>query len=918
MQRLGYTLMGVTVAALLAACVQVYPPESGVKPAQNGQGTESAAQTAKKDEDKEKSPFKPYDEVLKDTKKVDGFFTFHLHRDNKLFLELRPEQLDQDFGLMMHYSRGVGDFNLHDGLPALGNTQLMRFTRVGDKILLVHRNSRFTAEAGTPMAVSLEDNVGHSIVSAFEIKSVNEETKNLVVEVTDFFVSDYSDEANSLKFWYGNKPVRFEKKLSYIDSVKGFPENVEIDAMLTFEANDFPRFGGPGVSDWRSIPLGMRFSLFALPEEPMQPRYADDRVGHFLTAVKDFSRDQKDDAFVRFVERWRLEKKDPGAELSEPVEPIVYYIDRSVPMEYRKYVRAGIEAWNEAFEAAGFKNAVVAKDAPTPEEDPDWSAEDIRYSTVRWTAAHSMGYAIGPSQTDPRSGEILNADVLISSTFVRGWLYDWEELGDANAMLERFNQAERVRQTLRPELATRFCMAEMGKSHQLGVEYAMLLGLGTLPAGSPMPEDYLGDAIIDLVLHEVGHTLGLRHNFKGSSGIPNDKLNDVSYTKDHGVSLSVMDYNPVNIATDPAAQGMYWSVTPGPYDVWAIRYAYTPVYAHEVTAGTDGSNGSVAAALASPDEELSVIDEIAAEVAEPDHAYNTDEDNWLGPWAVDPLTSAWELGSDPVAYAQDRAAIVARVNPKLEGKLIASGEGYQRLRAATSRLIFERYISMLPVTKMVGGLYFHRDHKGDPNGRDPFMPVPAAKQREAVQLIVDQAFDEDAFEFDAKTLNKMAPNRFLHWGTGSSTPVDFAAHDFVASLQTSLLVQLLNPIRVGRMIDNELRTPGEAYTAAELYNDLTRAIWSELGAERARSIDSFRRNLQRAHVDQLIAVMLDQGPEVPEDARSLSRLHLKRIDGRVEGALEREALDDFTRAHLEETHARIQRALDAQFSIEVK
>jgi len=913
MQRLGYSLASAAVAIALSACVQVYPPESGPQPAQ---GSQASAQASAQDGKEQKSPFKPYDEVLKDTRKIDGFFTLHLHRDRSLFLELTPDQLDQDFGLMMHYSRGVGDFNLHDGLPALGNTRLMRFTRVGDKILLVHRNDRFTARPETPMANSLADNVGHSIVAAFDIKSEHEETKNLVIDATDFFVSDYSNEAEFLKFWYGNKPVRFDKKLSYVDEVKGFPQNVEIDALLTFSANDYPRYGGPGVSDYRSIPLGMRFSLFELPEEPMQPRHADDRVGHFLHAVKDFSRDQKNDPFVRFVERWRLEKQDPDAALSEPVKPIVFYIDRSVPAEYSKYVRAGIELWNEAFEAAGFKNAIVAKDAPSPEEDPNWSAEDIRYSTVRWTAAHNMGYAIGPSQTDPRTGEILNADVLISSTWVRSWLWDWEELGDATMLLERFNEAERFRRSLRPELAARLCMVGMGKSHQLGLGHALLLGLDVLPAGAPMPEDYLGDAIIDLVLHEVGHTLGLRHNFKSSAGIPFERLHDKSYTDEHGVALSVMDYAPVNVSPDPEQQGMYWNNTPGPYDVWAIRYAYTPVYEHQLAGATNGSNGA-SATLASTEAELPVIRKIAEEVADPDHVYNTDEDNWLGPWAVDPLTNAYELGSDPVAYARERATLVERVRPRLEGKLIADGDGYQRLRAATNRLIFERYIAMLPVTKTVGGIYFHRDHKGDPNARDPFVPVAAQKQREAVRLIVDQAFDEDAFQFDAATLNKLAPNRFLHWGTGSAAPVDFAAHDLVDAIQSSLLVQLLNPIRVGRMIDNELRTPGDAYTAAELYNQVTEAVWSELSGNRARDVTSFRRNLQRSHVDHLIAVMLDDSPAVPEDARSLSRLHLKRIANRVEGALGQGNLDDFTQAHLEETHARIERALKAQFAIEV-
>lgn len=910
MQRNRLPLTGAAAALIfLGACIQVYPPQGQPTPAQTPQASAAKQEDAK---DKDKGPFKPYDEVLKDTKAIDGFLKFHLKRDHTLFLEVRPEQLDMDFGLMMHYSRGLGDFNVHDGLPAIRNTRLMRLQRVGDQLLLVHRNERFRADAGSPMEASLADNVGHSVVAALEIKSEHEETKNLVVDVTDFFVSDYADDARSLRFYYGNKPVGFDKKLSYVDKVSGFPNNVEIDALLTFKASESPRFGGEGVSDVRSIPIGMRFSLFALPDDPMQPRYADDRVGHFLTAVKDFSRDREETSYVRFIERWRLEKRDPTAEISEPVQPIVFYIDRSVPLEYRRYVKEGIEGWNQAYEAAGFKNAIVAKQAPTPEEDPAWSAEDMRYSTVRWTAAHSMGYAIGPSETDPRTGEILNADVLISSTFVRSWLFDWQEIAGPEGMIERFMEAQRLREQLSPQLAARFCMAEIGKAHQLGVGYAMLLGLGVLPAGSPMPEEFLGDAIRDLIFHEVGHTLGLRHNFKGSSGIPHERLHDKSFTDTHGVTLSVMDYGPVNVAVNPKKQGNYWNKRVGTYDIWAIKYAYMPIY---LNSGTNGDGPG----KATSEQELPVLREIASLAADPYHTYGTDEDNWLGPWAVDPLTNAWELGSDPVKHAKDRAEIVARIMPNLESRLIEKGAGYQRLRGAMSSLVFERYISLSPVTKTVGGLYFTRDHKGDPNQRMPFTPVPAAKQREAVRLLIDQAFDEDAFAFDPKMLNQLAPNRYTHWGVGwGVTPVDFPVHSLVEQVQSILLAQLLNPIRIERMIDNELRTTGDVYTAAELFNDLTAATWSELAGQRVRPVSSFRRNLQRVYTNQLIDLMLSPSPIIPEDARSLARLHLKRISARVESAQGQSGLDDFSAAHLDETGARIKRALDAEVSIEIK
>src|SRR5688572_11361658 len=445
-------------AAMLSGCIHVYEPKpssSSPAPAQTAAPASGAPTAAKPDD---KGPFKPWDEVLKDTKPVDGYIKLHQKRDNTLFFEVRPDQLDKDFALVMHISKGVGVFNIQDGLP-LSDSRLVRFRRSGDKIYLVHVNSRFTADAGSPMKTSMDDNVGHSIVAAFDIKSEHKETKNLVIDATPFLVSDYAQLGDDIKWYYGNKPVMFDMARSYVDKVQSFPKNTEIDALLTYKASDYPMAPSAGVSDHRSIPVGVRYSFFALPEKPMQARLFDDRVGYFTDAVRDFSKDQKYNPYNRMINRWRLEKKDPKAERSEPVTPIVYYIDNSVPREYRKYVKAAIEGWNRAFDKAGFINAVVAKDAP--ENDPAWSAEDIRYSTIRWTAAHSMGYAIGPSQTDPRTGEILNADILISSEFVTGWANTYQTLGNPQAMSEAIaRERMMMRNDMPARMKDRLCMME--------------------------------------------------------------------------------------------------------------------------------------------------------------------------------------------------------------------------------------------------------------------------------------------------------------------------------------------------------------------------------------------------------------------------------------------------------------------------
>ena len=902
-------LLIIVSAVALAACQTINLNPEGAASEDGASASPAAAQqaAAARASAGDDSPFKPWDETLKDTEKIDGFLPMHLNDgDRTVYAEVAPDMLDTDFGMVLHISQGTGVFNLHDGLR-LSSTRLLRFTRVGDELHLVHRNTRFTADPGSAMETSLKGNTGHSVLEALDIQSQHDSTGALLVDMTGFFASDYANLGEQMRSVFEQRPARFDKGKSYVSQVMGFPENMEVDAMLTYQGSTYPSSGGEAIPDYRAVPVGVRYSLFQLPEDPMTPRFADDRVGHFTSAVKDFSADQEVDPFRVFVNRWRLEPSDPEAfargELVEPVEPIVYYIDHSVPERYKPYVRQGIEGWNKAFEAAGFKNAVVARDAP---DDSTWSAEDIRFSTVRWTAAHQMGYAIGPSQADPRTGELINADILISSTFVRGWLRDYQEMTP-----EAMTQAVQSDSPLAPHLpAERLCVAERGKAHQLSLQHALLVGRGLVPADGPMPEEYLGDAVRDLILHEVGHTLGLRHNYKASSAIPYDRLHDEDYTRENGVSLSVMDYAPVNIALDADEQGHYWNKEPGAYDMLAINYAYRPVTNDDGMFVTD------------PAAETEALDALVREADAPEHTYATDGDRGYG---LDPLANAWELGSDPLQYARDRSELVRMVEPMLEDRLIQNGDAYARLRSAKTALIFERYRSMMPAAKMIGGLYVTRDHKGDPQGRMPFTPVEAERQREAAQLLIDGAFAADAFEFEAERLNKLMPDRMSHWGNSFAT-LDFPVHNYVASIQSGLMGAVLNPTRLGRMIDAQLRVsdPAEAYRPSELLASMTDAVWSELDSGEASN--SFRVNLQRAYTDQLVRLLLESPPwrtyssggiqevPVPEHVRSLARMELTELRDQIDAALDGGGMDRDMQAHLTETQVRIDRALNASLT----
>jgi hypothetical protein len=918
----------IAASILLAGCIHVNlpapPPAAGPDASAATSATPATVTTPAETSpagDAEAEPrFKKWAEVLKDTRAVAGLFTVHMKRDRAVLLELAPSQLGRDYGLGLRFSRGAGDFEAVQGMP-LGDVQLVRFDRVGDRIHLVRRNPLFTAAPGSNEARALERNLGHSVVASFAIESEHADSRHLLIDATSFLVSDYAEAGAYMEVYFGGSAPSLESDRSWTDTVQAFPRNIEFDVSLTYRGAKAPGIGGAGVSDYRAIPVGIRYSLMALPDEPMRPRLADQRVGHFVAAVYDYSRLREPSPFREYVTRWRLQKADPQATSSEPVQPIVFYIDRGVPAEYRPFVREGIEAWNRAFDAAGFRRAVVARDAP---DDPDWSPDDMRWSVVRWTPAYNMYYAIAPFQSDPRTGEILKGDVLISSTFLAGWQAEFDRIAAPNARFERFRELQRLHRELPADRARHLCFAQFGANHQLSVQHAFLSAIGSLEPGAELGAEYIGDALRDLVMHEIGHALGLRHNFKASSGIPYDRLHDTAFTSQHGVSLSVMDYSPVNISPDPRRQGHYWNRNVGTYDVWAIRYAYEDLYRESpASAGRILAPGT-RMVVDTTEAELPALRALAARAAEPMHAYATDEDNWIGPWALDPHVNAWDLGSDPLRYAADRAAIIARVTPELERRIVADGQGYSRLSSAFTALLHERLMAVLPATRMIGGMYTSRSHRGDAGAPPPFRPVPAAEQRQAVRFIIEHAFEDDVWRFEPALLNRLAPDRAMHWGTpGFTIPLDYPLHAVVGLVQSILLEELLDAVRIARLLDAPLRVerPADAFTAAELFATVTDAIWREVPARgRASNVSSLRRNLQRAHAGHLGQSLLlgstIGGSSIYEDARAHARAQLVGIRARIAGALsDGDHLDTDSRVHLDDMAMRIDRILDAALAL---
>lgn len=844
-------------------------------------------------------PFAEWSKLTKDAEQKKGFFTLWKKRDN-VYLEIAKEQLEQPFLYVVSLSRGIGSNYTLGGLPL--DDRMLQFERHGDRIMLTQVNVQFTAPKGTPIDKAMSLSIPNSIVQTFKIESEQDSGKAVLIDLGALLLSDVTDLSENMKGALGNVGVRFDKERSMLGSMKTFPDNTEIEATLTYSPLDRSRLFLETVPDNRYIPVGVHYSFTRLPATPMAVRYADNRVGYFLQATKDFGRDDQENFWLRTINRWRLEKKDPAAAVSEPVKPIVYYVDWTVPDKFRPWVKEGIEKWQAAFEQAGFKNAILAKDPP--KDDPDWDAEDVRYSTIRWITSHEPSFgAIGPSRVDPRTGEIFDSDILFEASMFQNYANSYRRFAGPEAIAKSALPQYALESLPSGTKLDHLCMAGDALQDGGALQHIALLMDGSLEPGSPVPDAFLKTAVEWAVMHEVGHALGLRHNFRSSTSTPYDQLQDTGFTGAKGLYSSVMEYPSPNVDYTRKAQGDWYTTRTGTYDTWAIRYGYTP------------SGASTA------DDDRRFARLIADESLQPGHEYSTDEDTYPAD-APDPRSNIYDLGSDPLQFAKDRTAFIAKTwrQPTFEERVVGKSGDLTALRRAMDSMAQQYAIAAGMAVKFVGGSYMSRVERGQPGDKDPVDPVPAARQRDAVDFLGKSVWASDAMSAPGPLLERLAPNRWSHWGMGPGGTFagrqDYAWNDRVLAIQTITLNGVTSPALLARLREQETRS-ADAYRLADHFDKLTRTLWGEVGGANPATIKSLegphtRRELQRAFVDRMANMVADPPAGAPDDARALARLALTRVDARCARALAVAApMGDNTRAHLLETRARIKRALEA-------
>ncbi len=737
-------------------------------------------------------------------------------------------------------------------------------------------------------------------------------------------------------------------KLAEIKSAKAFPHNLEFTLEL-------PRSNGQVVQ--------IHYSIGSPPKSTgFKPREADRRVGFFYTDFTDRAKNDGESQKVRYAHRWNLEKRDPKLKLSPPKQPIVYYIEHTTPVRYRKWVRDGILAWNEAFEQVGILGAIEVRqqDAQTG-VFMDIDPEDIRYSFVRWTNSH-MGFAIGPSHAHPETGEIYEADIVMDEQFISGWARshitsqlateamldmdaetvawfdlnpDWDPRVRLAAPQDRAQVAAyrkavsegqewegEIPPTMLPtvwsatdaEIATRggICNALHHLTRQVGYS-RMMLDAGILRFGDEdddengdedgdengeddvqmldgLPEDFVGPLLRAVIMHEVGHTMGLMHNWKGTSTTPYAEANSEEFKGKKSISVSVMDYLPINIvATDEDSeliQGDFDTIGLGTYDMWAIEWGYTP-------------KGS---------------DKIARQAADPAHAFTSDE----GSSGPDPHAKTWDIGENSLDFADNQIRLAHRIRSKIIDEIVEDNQSWQKASRAYQQTLGLQMGAMRTASNWIGGAHINRFRKGDEGASDPIRPVDVERQRRAVELICANAFDESAFGLSPELLAKFGADQ---WFDERGSQPDWPVHDQVLGVQASAMSMLLNPTRLRRVLDNEQRTASgeDALTVPEILEHVRESVWISDDSRQNYSVrepmvSSIARNLQREHLDRLIdlATGLRWPGASGATISSLARQELREIQGTVE-AMQKRSPDSYTSAHLADAGERIAKALDAGY-----
>lgn len=805
------------------------------------------AQKKKKDKKKDKTEVeatapkkdkkKTIADLTKSSKKIEGLFTIYQDTiTGSLQIQISENQLNNEYIYFSQIADGVMDAGrINRG--SYEGSKVFKVEKYFDRIEFITQNTSFYFDPNNAISKSKDANISKGNMASLKIEAQDDKDGLYLIKADDLFLKETFSQIKPASR-PGTSPTAFklgglDKDKTKINNIKNYPENTNLEVEYVYSSPSVLNSGSNAVSDGRNVSIKVFHSLIAIPDNDYEPRFDDPRVGYFAYEVDDKT-SESSTPYRDLIYRWNLKKKNPEEVISEPIEPITWWMENSTPVEWRDIIKNAVLQWNKAFEKAGFKNAIVVKQQP---DDADWDAGDIRYNVLRWTASPQPPFGgYGPSMKNPRTGEIFGADIMLEYSMITGSAFS-SKLYGSDMNHNNYDAYERE-----PE---KNCMLQ-----QIAMENLQFAKSAAIISGATDDEitRLQKESITATVIHEIGHTLGLMHNMKASQLFTPAQLADADFIEGKCLTASVMDYAITNVTKDRSKQGQYDNVTVGPYDIWAIQLGYTPFETEE-------------------DRQA-----LLNESTKPEHIFGNDADDMRSSErGIDPRVMIFDQSNDPVTYFIDRIELTNELLKEAKSKFTKEGQSYQELRRAYYSLGNQKAIAGNIFSRYIGGVYVDRAMAGQIGETQPYTPVSLAYQKKAMNAINTYIFAPDAFDAPNDLYNYIAKQRRgFDFFSGSEDP---KIHSQVLGYQKNVLKHLLHPNTLQRITDSELY--GNEYSLSSVMGDLNAAIFK---ADIYGNVNSFRQNLQLTYTNMLIDMLTEkQSSSYMNNAKSMALYNLKAI-----------------------------------------
>lgn len=822
------------------------------------------------DENEEEEAPKTVADLTEDHTRYDGLVTLFQNDETGAIKLLIPNDLIGEE--IIHVAQAT------DGVVQVGyfrgaylSEQILKFERRFDKVDLVEPNSSYYFDPDNALSRASSANISNAILATEDVLAEGDE--GVLIDADKLFRSETilqikpspNPEANPGAFSLGS----LSDSATRVVDLRSYPDNTDVEVIYAYSNSAPTGQTGADITDRRHVEVTVMHSFVRMPDNNYKPRRDDPRVGYFMTQVTDLT-SYSPTPYRDMIHRWHLEKKDPTAAISEPVEPITYWIENTTPEHLREMIMAAALEWNKSFEKAGFRNAFVVKVQP---DDADWDAGDVRYNVLRWTSSPRPPFGgYGPSFTNPRTGQIIGADIMLEYSFLNRFQFAKYLASDASTLLDRYDAHEAF------EMAGEFCSLGHGLRAESGFAHTMIDAIHGGEHGGAMREQLVRDSLYYLILHEIGHTLGLNHNMKATQLLSREQAADPAVIERGILAGSVMDYPAVNYAPLDKDQTLFYTLAPGPYDDWAIQFGYNPDL-----------------------DDPAAMQAHLARSTEPQLAFGNDADDMRSPGkAIDPRVNIYDMSNDAIGYASDRMALIDSAFAKLSDTPPAEGHSYQELHDAFTLLVRSWARSAAVVSRYVGGVMVNRGMVGQPGSEPPYTPVDLDTQTRAMSVLAEQVFAPGVADSAMPALRYLAQQRrgFNFFGANE----DPKAHDAIIAVQGTVLDHLMHPSTMKRMTDSALY--GNDYALADMVGDLTDAIFAD---DLRSDVDTIRQGLQISYTRRLAAIAGGEGgyDTTSQSAAVYALQEIDRMMSRKRGG------DTSTRAHVAHLRLIIERALDA-------